>query len=180
MFAPRAVRGGEAFQHQGAGAFGHHEAVAVLGENGLAAASGGSFWVESAESSEKRISASGLTEASVPTHSAASVSPRRIASTPSWIAVAPEAQAVDSEIGAPCVPKRSLRCSATDAEQAALVDGGEPPRRGDAQELRIVERLVAAGLGRQRQAVLPFDLDRRDRQEQRAGEDPLARRCRIA
>jgi hypothetical protein len=37
-------------------------------------------------------------------HSAASVSPRRIASTPSWIALAPEAQAVDSEIGEPSVP----------------------------------------------------------------------------
>jgi hypothetical protein len=33
-----------------------------------------------------------------------SVSPRRIASTPSWIAVAPDAQAVDSEIGDPLVP----------------------------------------------------------------------------
>src|SRR5262249_6120369 len=83
-------------------------------ENGLAAACGGSLAVDSAESSEKRISASGLTEASVPTHSAASVSPRRIASTPSWIAVAPDAHAVDSEIGEPCVPKRALKFSATE------------------------------------------------------------------
>ena len=83
-------------------------------ENGLAAACGGSFAVESAESSEKRIKASGFTEASVAAHRAASVSPRRIASTPSWIALAPEAQAVESEIGEPLVPNRSARCSATD------------------------------------------------------------------
>src|SRR6266545_3300681 len=81
---------------------------------GLAAASGGSFDVDSADNSEKRIKASGLTEPSVPMQSAASVSPRRIASTPSWIALAPEAQAVESETGDPLVPKRSARCSATD------------------------------------------------------------------
>ena len=72
------------------------------------------FWVDSADSSEKRTRPSGLTEASVPAHSAASVSPRRMASTPSWIAVAPEAQAVDSEIGDPLVPKVSARKSATE------------------------------------------------------------------
>jgi hypothetical protein len=60
--------------------------------------------VDSADNSEKRMSASGLIEPSAPMHSAASVSPRRIASTPSWIALAPEAQAVDSEIGEPLVP----------------------------------------------------------------------------
>jgi hypothetical protein len=40
-------------------------------ENGLAAARGGSFEVDSAESSEKRISDSGLIEPSVPMQSAA-------------------------------------------------------------------------------------------------------------
>src|SRR5215475_12814805 len=49
--------------------------------------------------------------------SAALASPRRIASTPSWIALAPDAQAVDTEIGEPLVPKRSARCSATDANK---------------------------------------------------------------
>src|SRR5258708_7533849 len=83
-------------------------------ENGFEAACGGSFWVESADNRENRTIASGLTEASVPTHSAASVSPRRIASTPSWIAVAPDAQAVDSEIGDPLVPKVSPTRAATD------------------------------------------------------------------
>src|SRR5882757_7739123 len=82
--------------------------------NGLAAASGGLFAVDSADNKEKRIKASGLTEPSVPMQSAASASPRRIASTPSWMALAPVAQAVDTEIGDPLVPKRSARCSATE------------------------------------------------------------------
>ena len=83
-------------------------------ENGFEAACGGSFCVDRADSRENRTSASGLTEPSVPTHSAASASPRRIASTPSWIAVAPEAQAVESEIGEPLVPKLSARWLATE------------------------------------------------------------------
>ena len=70
--------------------------------------------VESADRSEKRISDSAFTEASVPMHKAAFVSPRRIASTPSWIAEAPDAQAVDSEIGEPLVPKRSAMLPATE------------------------------------------------------------------
>ena len=77
--------------------------------NGLTAACGGSLWVDSADSNENRIRASGLTEPSVATQSAASASPRRMASTPSWIAVAPDAQAVDSEIGEPLVPNVSAR-----------------------------------------------------------------------
>src|ERR1700747_448365 len=81
-------------------------------EDGWAAACGGSFAVDSANNSEKRIRHSALTEPSVPMQSAASASPRRIASTPSWIALAPDAQAVDTEIGEPLVPKRSARCSA--------------------------------------------------------------------
>src|SRR5580704_884959 len=84
-------------------------------ENGLAAASGTSLLVDSAESSEKRISAPGLIEPSVPAQIAASVSPRLIASTPSWIAVAPDAQAVDNEIGDPLVPNFSATWSATEA-----------------------------------------------------------------
>ena len=83
-------------------------------ENGFAAAVGGSFAVESAERSEKRISVSALIDPSVPMHSAASASPRRIASTPSWIALAPDAHAVESEIGEPLVPKRSAMPSATE------------------------------------------------------------------
>ena len=77
--------------------------------NGLEAASGGSFAVDSADRSEKRMRFSGLTVPSAATHSAASVSPRRIASRPSWIALAPDAHAVVSEIGMPCVPNLSAR-----------------------------------------------------------------------
>ena len=83
-------------------------------ENGFAAASGGSFCTDSAESSENRTRLSTLIEPSVATHSAASVSPRRIASRPSWIALAPEAQAVDSEIGEPSVPNLAASASPTD------------------------------------------------------------------
>src|ERR1039458_9127163 len=83
-------------------------------EKGLEADFGLSLLVDSAESSEKRTNAPGLIEPSVPMQSAASVSPRRIASTPSWIALAPEAQAVDSEIGEPCVPNFSAKWSATE------------------------------------------------------------------
>src|SRR5436305_13985547 len=86
-------------------------------ENGFAAPCGGSLAVESAERSEKRISDSAFTEASVPMQSAASVSPRRIASTPSWIAEAPDAHAVEREIGEPLVPKRPAMLLATEANR---------------------------------------------------------------
>src|ERR1700730_8648631 len=81
---------------------------------GLAAASGGAFCIDRADSSENLIRLSVLTEPSVATHSAASVSPRRIASNPSWIALAPDAQAVDNEIGEPSVPNLSARLSPTE------------------------------------------------------------------
>src|SRR5262244_261735 len=84
-------------------------------EKGLDAPSGGSFDIDSADRSEKRIRLSTLIEPSVATHSAASVSPRRIASRPSWIALAPDAQAVESEIGAPSVPNFRASPSATEA-----------------------------------------------------------------
>src|SRR5262245_49956266 len=86
-------------------------------ENGFGAACGGPIAAARADKSEQRISDSALTEPSVPMQSAALASPRPIASTPSWIALAPDAQAVDTEIGEPLVPKRSARCSATDANR---------------------------------------------------------------
>ena len=84
---------------------------------GRAARDGSSLRVDRAESREKRISASGCTVPSAPMHSAASASPRWIASTPSWIAEAPVAQAVVSEIGAPRVPKRAASRSPTPAKR---------------------------------------------------------------
>ena len=80
-------------------------------EKGLEAAEGGSFWVERAESSEKRISDSGCTVPSAPTAMQAVASPRWMASTPSWMEEAPVAQAVVMATGAPRVPKRSARRS---------------------------------------------------------------------
>ena len=82
-------------------------------ENGFDACSGDPLFVDRAERSEKRIRASICTELSVPMQSAVSVSPRRIASTPSWIAVAPEAHAVETEMGSPRVPSRSATWFAT-------------------------------------------------------------------
>ena len=82
--------------------------------NGRDADDGGSLRVDSADSREKRIRLSALTEQSVPTTRAASVSPRRIASTPSWMAVPPEAQAVEVATGEPLVPNRSARSSPTE------------------------------------------------------------------
>ena len=50
-------------------------------------------------------------------HKAAGASPRRIASTPSWIAVAPEEQAVESEIGEPRVAEALLKPLGDGAEE---------------------------------------------------------------
>ena len=98
-------------------------------ENGLEAFSGWSLLVDSAESSEKRISASAVAEPSAPIDSARSHSPRRIASTPSWMAVAPEAQAVDSVTGRPWLPKRSASRSAMQPNWADSKISGEVRRR---------------------------------------------------
>src|SRR3974390_1068713 len=86
-------------------------------ENGLDAVCGTSLAVESADNSEKRMTISGLIEPSVPMHRAVSVSPRRMASTPTWMALAPDAQAVESEIGEPLVPNFSATWSATEPKR---------------------------------------------------------------
>ena len=93
--------------------------------NGLAAAFGLSLLVDSADSSEKRITASGLIEPSVPMQSAASVSPRRIASTPSWTALAPEAQAVDKRNRRALGAELLRQMVGHRAEQEALMIGGK-------------------------------------------------------
>ena len=148
-------------------------------ENGFDAACGGSFWVDSADSSENRTSASGLTEPSVATHSAASASPRRIASTPSWIAVAPEAQAVESEIGEPLVPNVLGQMAGHRAEHEAVVISREPSAAADAQHVVIVE-IGLADRASELQPLRPFDFDRRDREEQRSGKIAFAADARPA
>jgi hypothetical protein len=141
-------------------------------EKGLEAFSGTSFWVDSADSSEKRTSASAVTEPSVPTEMTRSASPRRIASTPSWIAVAPEAQAVDRVIGRPRVPSRSCSFWPTvpnwiERKKSRWLAAA----RG--QQQAVVARLLAAGFASVRvelQALPPFELDRRGGEEERAAE----------
>ncbi len=48
--------------------------------------------------------------------------------------------------------------------------GAEPPARGGAQQVVVADRLVGAGGLGEHLALRPFELDRRDREEQRAGE----------
>ena len=67
---------------------------------------------------------------------------RRIASTPSWIAVAPEAQAVESEIGDPLVPKVSARSSQIPSSAASP----EPAQPADDYRERY-RRLTGRSLG---------------------------------
>jgi len=71
-----------AFQNQGAGAFRHHEAVAVLREGLRRARLRRVVLHREAERQRKPGSGFRIDEPSVATHSAASVSPRRIASRP--------------------------------------------------------------------------------------------------
>src|ERR1043166_4937561 len=127
-------------------------------ENGFAAAAAGSFWVESAERSEKRIRVSGFTVPSVPTHSAASVSPRRIASSPSWIALAPDAQAVVTEMGDPCVPNVSAKRSAIEANKNRGAVFGKSTGARSTQHVVVIEGVVAAGERAHFPALRPLHL----------------------
>ena len=140
-------------------------------ENGFDAFCGGSFCVDSADSSEKRITASSVAEPSAPIEMARSHSPRRIASTPSWIAVAPDAQAVDSVIGTPRVPNRSAAswrsCRTTPRRTPPAYSACAPPRAA-ADSLRPRCRR-----GVELEAPLPAELDRRGGQEQRPAEIPV-------
>ena len=127
-----------------------------------------SLWVESADSSEKRISASAVAEPSAPIDSARSHSPRRIASTPSWMAVAPEAQAVDSVIGRPRVPNRSARRSAIEpnwvvSKMSCFLQPARHPQQP------FGAGILAVGIV-EREAVMPVELDRRRGEEERATE----------
>ncbi len=94
-----------AFEHQAPAPSAMHEAVAVLGEGARGAAAARSLLVDSADSSEKRTTDSAVIEPSAPIAGRHRTRRRWIASRPSWIAVAPEAQAVVSEIGDALVPK---------------------------------------------------------------------------
>ncbi len=116
----------QAFQHQRRRAFGHDETVAILGEGprGLGRVVIGGGERREQREADQRL---GCTEPSVPSARAASHSPRRIASTPNWIAVAPEAQAVESEMGWPARTKAIGQRIGNRAEQKALVPGADLP-----------------------------------------------------
>ena len=93
---------------------------------------------------------SGLTELSAPMHKTACVSPRRIASTPSWIAVAPEAQAEDTVSGMPLVPNRSAMRSAIEPNCAADTRHGsvrlQPPPAGHRTRVLGLRHRLVPGL----------------------------------
>ena len=82
--------------------------------------------MERAESREKRISASGWIEPSVPMQSAVSQAPRRMASTPSWMAEAPEAQAVERVMGEPWGPNSAISRAAMPPLMVARWISSEP------------------------------------------------------
>ncbi|MGY4169435.1 hypothetical protein ACVIM8_003508 [Bradyrhizobium sp. USDA 4529] len=117
--------------------------------------------------------ASGFTEPSVATHSVASVSPRRIASTPSWIAVAPEAQAVDSEIGDPFGTEGLGEVERDGAEGEAPVKVRELPA-ATGRQVFDDSKVLGRNLARDFEPLRPLGLDRGDCQKQRAGKVALA------
>jgi len=120
---------------------------------------GSSLLVERAESREKRISASAVAEPSAPIASARSASPRRIASTPSWMAVAPEAQAAAEGLGG-AVGDRAER------GRLEQVERGQPARHFK-QAVGIAVALAAVV---ERKAVVPVQFHRRRGEEQRPAE----------
>ena len=138
-------------------------------ENGFEAPSGGSFCVDSAERSEKRMSDSGVHETVGPDAQGSLRLAPRIASTPSWIAVAPDEQAVESEIGDPFVPKLSATRSATVPKMKRSCHALKA-RAGGLQEIVVRDGVVVrpGGFG-QGFALRPFHLDGRDGDEEGAG-----------
>src|SRR5262245_27460429 len=65
-------------------------------------------------------------------------------------------------------------------EQAAFVNGMEAARCARAQKIVVSDGVVGAGAGRQHVAMRPLDLDRSNREEQRAGEVALAADASLA
>jgi len=102
-----------AFENQGAGPFRHHEAVAVPGER-LRRRLRRIVLHREGREQRKPDQGFGIDGAVGGDDSAASVSRRRIASNRVGIALAPDAQAVDSEIGDPTVPNFVAKASPTE------------------------------------------------------------------
>src|SRR6185436_2089064 len=107
----RAARDGGivALEHERGGAFGHDEAVAVLGKRLCRRLR---RIVRCRERGQQREA-----DQCLRINRAVGADAERglgFAAAPSWIALAPDAQAVDTEMGEPLVPNWSARCSATE------------------------------------------------------------------
>ena len=65
-------------------------------------------------------------------------------------------------------------------ELAAFVNGAKAARRARPPEIAVTDRVIGARAGRQHVAMRPFDLDRRDGKEERAGKVAFAADARLA
>ena len=136
MGAPRATAESEAFQHERAGAFRHDETVAVLREWPNRAC-GGSFWSRVPTAARKRISAR------IDRGVGADAKRRVRFAAPDRLDAeldrrAPDAQAVESEIGEPLVPKRSADGSRPSRTESArdMAEASRPARRASCRHSR--------------------------------------------
>jgi hypothetical protein len=66
------------------------------------------------------------------------------------------------------------------SELAAFMNGAKAAGRARPPEIAIADRVIGAGAGRQRVTMRPFDFDRRDGKEERAGKVPFAADARLA
>ena len=162
-----------AFEHERGGAFGHDEAVAVLGERlgrGLRRIIRGRERREQREPDQRlRIDRAVGADAERGVGLAA-------------------ADRLDAELdrararraGGRYRDRRALGAETVGevlgdrTEQATLVNGVESARGAGAQQIVIADRVVGAGRRRERLAMRPFDLDRRDREKEWTGKVALA------
>ena len=87
--------------------------------------------------------------------------------------MAPEAQAVESEIGEPLVPNALGEMIGDRAEQKAPVIGGVTAAAADAQHGVVVDFGLRADRASELLALRPLDLDRGDGEKQRPGKIAL-------
>ena len=127
-----------------------------------------SFCVESADSSEKRISASAVAEPSAPIDNARSHSPRWIASTPSWIAVAPEAQAVESVMGRPRAPNQFGE-AVGDRSELGRIEKICRVQSSSGRKQALISLVFVRGLV-ERESITPIEFHRRGSDEKRTAE----------
>ena len=164
----------EAFEHQRAGAFRHHEAVAVLGERlgrCLRRIVRGRQRRQQREA-DQRLRIDRAVGADAQRGLGFAAPDRLDAELDRGRARGAGGRQRDRRaLGAEAVGQMlGDRAASGSAREAARNFG--PTRR--AQEIVVVDGVVAAGRGGERFAMRPFDLDRRHRQEQRPREIALA------